>query len=266
MTNTGFEYQNKKDETPFETFLRYTDEKEKSAVKLAAVLSGKLGAGSKVLDIGTGNGEYLTLALSKIDVPGDLSLTLVEPSADLVSQLEERFEKQFPAITPKVVISDLQGFSADEKFDVILMSHLFYHLPRASWQEQLAKALSLLNPDGVLIVVLREKDDVYDFKMAFKPLLFKPDFKALVIDDILEVLPDTPQTNYARETAPSELTIPYETNKDDTISIIEFFLNKQWDEIPAEIQQAAMDFIKEKNGVFQQMDAIAVITKINENK
>ncbi|MDN5274674.1 MAG: hypothetical protein JWP06_575 [Candidatus Saccharibacteria bacterium] len=29
--SNGFEYKNKGDETPFETFLRYTDEKEKSS-------------------------------------------------------------------------------------------------------------------------------------------------------------------------------------------------------------------------------------------
>ena len=59
MSTAGFEYRKKRDETPFETFLRYTDEKEKSAIKLAAVLQEGLHEHARILDVGTGNGEYL---------------------------------------------------------------------------------------------------------------------------------------------------------------------------------------------------------------
>ena len=69
MNTDGFEYRKKKNETPFETFLRYTDEKEKSAIELANILRDSLQESSKVLDIGTGNGEYLDLALTKITIP-----------------------------------------------------------------------------------------------------------------------------------------------------------------------------------------------------
>lgn len=63
-STNGFEYKNKKHETPFETFLKYTDEKEQSAAELAKILAPRLSKGSKLLDIGTGNGEFLYLALS----------------------------------------------------------------------------------------------------------------------------------------------------------------------------------------------------------
>jgi hypothetical protein len=51
MTTPGFEYKKKKGETPFETFLRYTDEKEQSATKLAAIIEQHVGEGSQLLDI-----------------------------------------------------------------------------------------------------------------------------------------------------------------------------------------------------------------------
>jgi cyclopropane fatty-acyl-phospholipid synthase-like methyltransferase len=261
MTTIGFEYKNKKTETPFETFLRYTDEKEKSAARLAAILQKKLSADSHILDIGTGNGEYLDLALSKIDGSNGIKLTLVEPSDDLVRQLKSRFEKQPLSANLRIVNSDLQSFDSDEKFDVILMSHLFYHVPRASWTEQLAKALSLLEQGGALIIVLREKDDVYEFKMAFKPLLFDASFKALTIDDVLDTLPEITGLSIVKQTAIAELKVPFADRSDDTISIIEFFLNKEWHEIPPTIQRSSLEFIKKRAGIFRQLDGIAVIEK-----
>lgn len=261
MSTVGFEYKKKGNETPFETFLRYTDEKEKSATKLATVLRKELHEHSSILDVGTGNGEYLQLALGKIELPDGVALNLVEPSEDLFEQLEQRFKRNFPDEHLEIIKSDLQDFESDEQFDVILMSHLFYHIPRATWAEQLAKALSLLKPTGKLIIVLRDKDDAYDFKMAFKPLLFDESFKALTVDDVLAALPSDVQVEIERHSSASELNLPFRKNLDDTISIIEFYLNKPWDDMPEAIQRSALDFIKDKDGMFKQLDGIAVIKK-----
>jgi len=264
MTTTGFEYKNKKNETPFETFLRYTDEKKKSATKLATILEKKLSKATKVLDVGTGNGEYLDLALSKVgaNMSDNVELTLVEPSADLVAQLENRFAKRFASANLKIIHSSLQDFKSDNSFDVILMSHLFYHLPREFWTVELSKALSVLKEEGVLIIVLREKDDAYDFKMAFKPLLFDASFRALTIDDVLAVLPKEPTLHVEKQLASSELHIPIETDPEDTVSIIEFYLNKEWQDIPWRIQESSLEFIRKKNGVFKQVDGIAVVKRV----
>jgi len=261
MSTAGFEYKKKKDETPFETFLRYTDEKEKSAAKLAALLQQVLHERSHVLDVGTGNGEYLQRALAKTELPAGVTLHLVEPSNDLFEQLEHRFRQTFPGARLHATNTDLQGFVTAQRFDVIVMSHLFYHIPRASWTEQLARALSLLRPDGVLIVVLREHDDAYDFKMAFKPLLFGKAFKALTLDDVLAALPERSQLQVTRHVAASTLVVPLQKSLDDTIAIIEFYLNKPWDEMPASVQKSALAFMRNKNGTLRQLDGIAVIKK-----
>lgn len=258
MITAGFEYRKSQAETPFETFLRYTNEKEQSASKLAMVLRERLGQESRLLDVGTGNGEYLDLALTKAAVSNKVSLTLVEPSDDLSIQLKDRFER---FSSTKVFTTDLQSFESDERFDVVLMSHLFYHIPRAMRGEQLARALSLLKQDGALVIVLREKDDVYDFKMAFKPLLSSAAFKALTIEDIMDSLPTELELGITRQTAASELTIPFKDNAADTQSIIEFLLNKKWDKIPPSVRQSALDFLKRKNGVLKQLDGIALVEK-----
>jgi len=264
MSTVGFEYRNKNNETPFETFLRYTDEKEKSATELAKIFQDELDGAAHVLDIGTGNGEYLDIALSKVDEEKlhNVNLTLLEPSGDLASRIEQRFAKRLTQSSLEVVISELQDFKRDDTFDVILMSHLFYHLPRKTWTEHLTKALTMLKDKGILIIVLREKDDAYDFKMAFKPLLFDASFKALTIDDVLEALPKKLTLQVEKKSSLSKLRIPFKTNLEDTVSIIEFYLNKEWGDIPSEIQQSSLGFIKQKGGVFNQVDGIAVIRKV----
>jgi SAM-dependent methyltransferase len=261
MSIIGFEYRKKKDETPFETFLRYTDQKEKSATKLATILQKELQEDSSILDVGTGNGEYLNLALTRIRAPKGLTLHLIEPSGDLAERLGGRFGQTFPKERLKIVKSELQSFVTDEQFDVILMSHLFYHLPRAIWGEQLTKVLSLLKPTGALIVVGREKDDAYDFKMAFKPQLAGKSSNPITIDDVLDALPKNLQLQITRHVATAELKIPFQENQDDTISIIEFYLHKPWSDIPEAIRQVALAFIKDKKGTFKQLDGIAVIKK-----
>lgn len=47
----------------------------------------------------------------------------------------------------------------------------------------------------------------------------------------------------------------------DAIAIIEFYLNKQWKEVPESIRNEALEFIKDKKGMFKQRDCIAVIEK-----
>ena len=258
-TSSGFEYRNKGKETPFETFLRYTNEKEKSSTQLAAILQDLLNNESSILDIGTGNGEYLHLTLSKINGLENYNLTLLEPSEDLSTQLEARFESIVTKKEIHVVSSTLADFVTEDKFDIILASHLFYHLPRTNWAADLSRMISLLKPGGVLIIVLREKDDAYTFKTQFKPLLFSNFTRALLLDDILEKLPDNLEVK--KLLAPSELNIPYKSSEEDTISIIEFYLNKKWHEIPPSIQKDALDFIETRKGLFKQLDGIAVVKK-----
>lgn len=253
-----FEYRAKHIESPFETFLRYTDEKEKSSGRLAAVLQEEESA-LHILDIGAGTGEYLALTLSKLKRLSNLRLVLLEPSADLARQIRGRFSTVLPLSRVTVVNADLAAFTTKERFDVVLASHLLYHIPRPIWPQQLQMMLSLLKPRGRLIIVAREKDDAYAFKMAFKPLLFNKEFQAVTLNDVLDVVPDKSHLHISRHLAASRLRVPLDTNLEDTITIIEFYLNKRWQDIPKPIQQDALQFIKDRAGVFEQLDGIAVI-------
>jgi SAM-dependent methyltransferase len=259
--SNGFEYKNKKDRSPFETFLRHTNQKEKSSNLLSKILQTPASE-SSILDLGAGNGEYLALLLSQMENTKNIHLTLVEPSTDLVKQLRDRFDTILPRANVAIIPSDLDSFSSNKKFDTIIAAHLFYHIPRSSWSRQLEKMLSLLKPLGRLIIVLRGKDDAYTFKMEFKSRLSNKPFSAMTIDDVLSALPNVNRLKVTRHISESELKIPIDDNTEDTESIIEFYLSKQWPDIPTAIKQQALTFIRNKHGVFKQLDCIAVIEKI----
>lgn len=254
-TAKGYEYKNKVHETPFETFLRYSDEKERSSAKLAEILQeGPLDSPS-ILDIGTGTGEYLALSLSKVSDLTNPQLTLIEPSVDLVKHLKG----QFPGLAPQVLNIEFEQFTSNEKFDVVLASHIFYHFTSDSWPRQLERMLSYLKPHGRLIIVGREEDDTYELKSRFKPVLLGKGVRVVLNKDVLAALPRKTTVSHYR--AESQLTVPLDDSLEDTIAIVEFFINKEWSEIPEQIQRDITDFISSKQSIMRQIDDLAVVER-----
>lgn len=242
--------------------MRCTNEKERSAAMLGSIFESVLQPGMHLLDIGAGNGEHLDLILSTMAVPKNLTITAVEPSADMTQQLRPRLKKHIPARNLHLLAIDLEHLTTEETFDIILISHLFYHVPPPRRPALLIKIMGMLKPGGKLIIVVREKDDTYDFKMTFKPLLFGSAFQSLLLKHILGVLPHAENLRITRYTVPSQLTIPLE-NRRDTIAIIEFFLSKNWEEMPLSIQRSALAYVEKRSGVFNQLEGIAVIEKVH---
>lgn len=262
MPSNNIEYKNKKGETPFETFLRYSDEKEKSSKLLAEVLVQNNLDGVSILDIGTGNGAYLAQALARIPNSSIYNLTLLEPSHVLAAQLLRRFKTILSKEKLTVLDKPFEEFVPTITFDVILASHVFYHFPREKWPEYLDKMLAMLSPDGRLIIVLRGKADPYKFMQTFKSRLTHKAYSAATTEDLLAVLygmHDLRVTGYRSE---AQLKFPLYENLEDTKTIIEFYLNNRWDKIPTEIQEESLKFIEGLDCVFKQIDAITVVSKV----
>jgi len=264
MNKVGFEYLDKKGETIFETFLKYTDEKEKSSIVLGKILKRLLNKERMTfLDIGAGNGEYLRLSLKQIKSLKRVKFTLLEPSSNLVKRLRLT-AKNFPLnSTVKVVHSTFENFTTNCQFDVILASHLPFTRDRLP--AVFGKMLKLLRLNGCLIVVERKKDDVHKFRIRFKSQLMGKECQALTIDDVVEVFDEfakDKQLSILMFSVDSELHLPMADNMQDVISIIEFFLNKKWEEFPDNVRETVLDYVRQRKGILHQTDGFALVKKI----
>lgn len=248
-----------------ETFLKYTSEKEKSSAVLANLLRKLLNRDNlNLLDIGSGNGEYLRLSLNKIRARRlkRVSITLLEPSKDLIKRLR-LIAKQFPPYAEvEINPSTFDDFVPSNSFDVILALHLPFArdvLPRIY-----KRMLDMLNSDGCLVVVLRKNDDIHEFRSTFKSRLMKESYHSLTIDSALDIfyeLAKTRSIEVSTCSANSELHLPIAGNMRDVISIVEFFLNKRWGEYPKDIQEDILSYIERKKGILLQTDGFALVRK-----
>lgn len=259
----GLEYKQKDGNIPpFLTFLKYTDEKEKSA-KVVSKILGNLSANQSLLDIGAGNGDYLLLILNYSDNPQGLNYLLLEPNTDLANILHTRTAEFPQASRIEVINKTWEDFMPDKKFDYILASHL-YHIQPSTYEETFLKMVTCLSDGSKLIFILRDVDDVHEFKKTFKPILFDRGFTPKILDEtipIFEELARIHKLKLLRHQSISNLDIPINTNMEDTRSIVEFFLNMHWEDIPANIQNDALEFIRQKNGRFKQIDGILEVSK-----
>jgi len=256
----GFEYiaVDANEKTIFEIFLEYTDEKEKSSAALASILSKIPLPAVDILDIGGGNGEYISLAIGKSTGERHFAVTLVEPSEDLAQRAGRSDLGARGRIT--VVQQHFDTYTTDQKFDVVLVSHVFYHFRRETWPKQLQKMASLLKPGGKLIIVSRERDDIYTFKNRFRTYS-QPPYRASSIEDILEVMQSSPTFQdfaITRRVTDSRLVLNPTTTPNDAHAIIEFYLHMPWRSLPEQMQKDILQFLKEHNYSLRQRDGFII--------
>jgi SAM-dependent methyltransferase len=269
----GFEYRKGSagEEVPFEIFLKYSDEKEKSSEVLGRILSRLLTREKMtLLDIGSGTGEYLRLALSKARIPQRLSVTLLEPSADLATRLCSA-RKLFPSNVSANIVSDtFEDFTTGVLFDIILASHVPLAKDNvAKLPEIYRRMFKLLKPDGYLVIVLRGKDDIYQFRTRFKTKIIGRDYYSLIIDDaeaILRKIAEQLPLRIQKFSVKAKLHLPYPDDMRDVISVVEFLLNTNWKDIPVVIRDSILTYIRRRNGLLRQIDGLLVVKKIHRYK
>jgi len=261
MKKVGFEYRKggTGNETPFEIFLKYTDEKEKSSAVLGNILSRLLVREDMTcLDIGSGNSEYLRSALNKVRNLKELIITLLEPSVDFARQLRRTAKLFLRSTSVSIAHSSFEDFTTDERFDIVLASHVPLakdDLVRLS--AIYVRMLDLLKPNGVLVVVLRGKDDIHQFRTKFKSLIMGKNYKSLTIGDAERVFRRIAKRlplQLGKLNAGARLRLPYPDNMRDVITVAEFLLNKRWEEIPADIRDSVLAHVRGKHGQLQQID------------
>jgi len=249
--------------TPFQTFLRHSDEKAQCARAVSQILAGAIFEGADIIDIGAGDGSLMRRALEAIPGCPGVNMTCLEPSEDHFGALIDA-NSAFPYYADTQVIKQkFQEFDTTRKYDFVIMSHV-YAFGREEYPKQYRRALALLKDNGLMMLIMREVDDVYDFKIRFRSKLLGRGYKPKIIGEALEAIRDIANEgmNLSISLARSsgEVRIPME-NDADMKAIVEFFMERKWDDIPKDIQDEIVVYLKERNGVLRTSDGIALIRK-----
>jgi SAM-dependent methyltransferase len=130
----------------FGVFLANTDQKAKAAAWLQQEVDGLTNRGV-FIDAGAGNGQ-LTSWLA----PRFRKTIAIEPSPFF----REQFQKSCPGV--EVLPVPIAQARPNAQADFVLCSHVFYHIDRTLWAENLHHLASWLRPEGVLAVALQNHE------------------------------------------------------------------------------------------------------------
>jgi ubiquinone/menaquinone biosynthesis C-methylase UbiE len=108
-----------------------------------------IGAGVRVLDVGTGPG-YLALAAARLVAPGGVAAG-IDASPEMIARARLRAARRGLAVDYRVAAAEALPFD-DASFDVIVSRLVFHHLPGDVKRRALGEMARVLTPGGRLVV------------------------------------------------------------------------------------------------------------------
>ena len=130
----------------FEIFLQHTDQKRNAKRRLQRLVEG-LAHRRVLIDAGAGNGE-VTRSLASA-----FSRTIaVEPNVYLLEELR----RAVPGA--EVIPQRILEAHPPAQGDLVLCSHTLYYVPTVEWLAHLERLVSWMAQDGVVVVVLQNRD------------------------------------------------------------------------------------------------------------
>ncbi|WP_338867880.1 class I SAM-dependent methyltransferase [Myxococcus stipitatus] len=94
-----------------------------------------------LLDVGAGSGK-----VAERLAPHFGSLTLLEPNREQIANL--RLDKA------KVLIEPLERYDSTEQHELVLCSHVLYHVPPSDWGGFIDRLLSFVRPGGYCLLIM----------------------------------------------------------------------------------------------------------------
>lgn len=112
-----------------------------------------------LLDVGAGSGK-----VAERLAPHFGALTLLEPNPNQIAGL--KLDKATVHVEP------LERFHSTEKYDVVLCSHVLYHVPLSDWAGFIDRMLTFVRPGGYcLLVMAAARGETYELCRDFSDRL-----------------------------------------------------------------------------------------------
>jgi cyclopropane fatty-acyl-phospholipid synthase-like methyltransferase len=94
-----------------------------------------------LLDVGAGSGK-----VAERLAPHFGSLTLLEPNRDQIAGFKH--EKA------KIFLESLESYHSPERYELVVCSHVLYHVPLSGWGGFIDRLLSFVKPGGYCLIVM----------------------------------------------------------------------------------------------------------------
>jgi 2-polyprenyl-3-methyl-5-hydroxy-6-metoxy-1,4-benzoquinol methylase len=209
----------------FEKFARWTNEKQKIAEVILSIIGDNT---NSLLDIGAGNGIITKLLAKKVK-----HLTAIEPSTLYFEELQKKCTA--PQFT--LIKTSLEDFKTDEKFDVIIASHVFQFVSNQT--QELLHIKNILSDTGVFLLIdLRLDCDLWNFYNIYRKDVLGPEAINPVPIDYDSLLKNI--FNVKKLQFSPTLAMP---SIEGAMSILDFIYNTDFSEIKKE------SFMKIKAGL-----------------
>lgn len=267
-------------DTPFDTFLKYTNQKEEAGRVLADMMASSNGTDLRMLDIGAGEGELHVQILNNIHKSWPymkLDVTFVEPKDNQRENLKGMIKTAQTFLkggyqgrvmnegTWEEAGPQLKG----QVFDRILCAHTIYHFPSDTFEQHFNSMADLLSENGRMYVVARQKDEVYKFIKKFFQGSTGRQFNEITIDDARSALEKIALERgfiMQERTSHAQVVLPFDTAPEDARQIVGFYLRKPWEEIPKKVRTKIWNYlIGEKTAPFNrslnQLDGIIELAR-----
>ena len=135
-----------------------------------------------VLDLGCGTGE----PIAQFFINKDFKVTGVDGSKKMIALCKKRFPSE------PWIVSDMRNINLNQKFDVVLAWHSFFHLDHDSQRKMFKIFESHIKPDGILAFTSGEnKDEIWSDnggQMLYHASLSTKEYEKLLSENSFKVL------------------------------------------------------------------------------
>jgi SAM-dependent methyltransferase len=255
----------------YEEFLANTDQKKNSSdflIKQIDLIKKPI----NILSVGAGAGDDVAGLLRYLGTHNiQFKFFYLDPSQYSFGLFKKRLaELKLADHLSGVAIGDLEIFENEEKFDLIIASHVFYYI--RDWDKSLLKLHNLLSDNGKLLIFMQSKgSDNFKFRNKFIKKILDKDYNEKSGEELIKVIKKI-KLGYEMQkvTSKSDVTSVFPNGglaSEGGAKVLSFLLRADYNDLDKKLQSRIKNYLsknaKSENDkkIFKLVDNYIVIKK-----
>lgn len=230
----------------------------------------------RILDVGSSDGALIENLIDKLStqLKTKIEIIALEPDQETFSHLREKFEKVSCVKTGWSVdclLTNLEDYLSKRKylhkFDLILCSHVFYHLKPSQWNNIILTFQKRLEKKGKIVVILDSYGSpIYKFKKEIVPFFqenYASSFGNEISAEMFMNFIHEKNIEYHNKIIKSHIIIPINSKVENLIRLLTFLFRHNFNlknKDMLKIMQFANKYINGKFYIFPWRENIFTIS------